>query len=160
MSTLDLGPALRATSARSRLKVWGSTSHHTGVAPRRATEPAVAKKVKAGSRTSSPGPTSRAINPRRRASVPEETPKACLTLSASAQDRSKASSSGPIMNWLDPKTLSKAARRSAAKARFCGPKSRRGTGVIGQKVGQGCGERTPIGLRLRATWVVTKTGQQ
>ena len=53
---------------------WISTK--TGVAPTRETAPAVAKKVKGGTRTSSPGPIPRAIKERIRASDPDATPMA------------------------------------------------------------------------------------
>ena len=58
----------------SMSKVRGSMSTKTGNAPSRVTQPAVAKKLKAGTTTSSPGPTSRAMSATRMASVPEETP--------------------------------------------------------------------------------------
>jgi hypothetical protein len=46
----------RPTSAGSRFRVAGLMSAKTGVAPRRAIDSAVAKKVNAGQMTSSPGP--------------------------------------------------------------------------------------------------------
>ena len=60
----------------SILKVFGSMSANTGRAPRRYTDPAVEKKVKLGTMTSSPGPTSKAIMATMSASVPDESPTA------------------------------------------------------------------------------------
>ena len=54
-------------------------STKTGRAPVRQTEPAVAKKVKVGRMTSSPGPISRACRASDRASVPEPQPTPWLT---------------------------------------------------------------------------------
>ena len=54
--------------------VTGSISANTGLAPRRTTAPAVAKKLYGVVTTSSPGPTSRAIRARISASVPEAQP--------------------------------------------------------------------------------------
>ena len=124
------GPTFRAASARSRLKWCGLTSTQTGVAPRRATEPAVAKKVKDGRSTSSPSPTSSAMSARSSASVPEETPSACFTPRKAAQSFSKASRRGPMMNWFDRSTSRKAASNWGSSARFCGPRSRSGTVVM------------------------------
>ena len=74
MMALVFGVILALASARSMLKQTGQESTKTGVAPTRLTQPAVAKKVKVGTSTSSPGPTSRTMRARRMASVPEETP--------------------------------------------------------------------------------------
>ena len=126
------GPTFRAASSRSRLKWCGLTSTQTGVAPRRATEPAVAKKVNDGSRTSSPSPISSAMSASRSASVPEETPRACFTPRNAAQSFSKASSRGPMMNMFERRTSRKAASNCASRARFCGPRSRSGTFVMAQ----------------------------
>ena len=64
--------------AGSMLYVSGLMSTKTGFAPRRAIEPAVAKKVKGVVITSSPGPMSSDISTERMASVPLETPTANL----------------------------------------------------------------------------------
>ncbi len=53
-----------STAAGSRLKVPGSMSANTGVAPVSATELPVAAKVNDGTMTSSPGPTPAASRPR------------------------------------------------------------------------------------------------
>ena len=53
-----------ATAAGERLKLTGSISQKTGLAPARAIVPAVAKKVNGLVMTSSPGPISRAISAR------------------------------------------------------------------------------------------------
>ena len=63
-----------ATSSGSRLSVSGSISAKTGVAPRRATASAVAKKVNAGQMTSSPAPMPIASITSTSASVPLATP--------------------------------------------------------------------------------------
>ena len=62
----------------SMLNVRGSISTNTGNAPTRAIHPAVAKKVNGVVMTSSPGPMPSAIRLHNRASVPLETPAACL----------------------------------------------------------------------------------
>ena len=61
-----------ATAAGSTLKVSGSMSTSTGVAPTRETQPAVAKNEKVGVITSSPGPIPSAISAASSASVPDE----------------------------------------------------------------------------------------
>ena len=63
--------------------------------PTRATQPAVAKKVKLGQSPSSPGPIPSAISATRIASVPELTPRACFAPVNSASARSNRSTSGP-----------------------------------------------------------------
>ena len=65
-------------SSGSILNVTGSISVKIGIAPIRATTPAVAKNENVGSITSSPGLISIAIRAMSSASVPEETPIACL----------------------------------------------------------------------------------
>ena len=77
MMALVAGRMKRATSAGSTLKVAGSMSAKTGRGPSRVIALAVAKKVKLGTITSSPGPTSRAISANSRASLPEAQPTAC-----------------------------------------------------------------------------------
>ena len=59
-----------STCSALALKVKGSRSTKTGLAPRRATTPAVAKKVNVGRMTSSPCFTSSAMSATSRASVP------------------------------------------------------------------------------------------
>ena len=68
------GVILFSTWAGSRLYVTGSMSTNTGRAPVRQTAPAVAKKVKVGRMTSSPGPISRPCRASDSASVPEPQP--------------------------------------------------------------------------------------
>jgi hypothetical protein len=72
--------AVMAASRRvaSSAKVSGSMSMRTALAPRRAMQVAVARKVYGVVTTSSPGPTPSAMRPTRIASVPEETPTACV----------------------------------------------------------------------------------
>ena len=65
------------TSVGSRLKLPSSMSTKTGLAPRRAMHPPVAKKENGVVITSSPGPTSSAMSATSSASVPLETPIAC-----------------------------------------------------------------------------------
>jgi hypothetical protein len=72
-----------------------------GFAPRRATVPAVAKKVNGEVSTSSPGPMPRAISATSRASVPEDTPTAGGRPTNAPSSASRASTSGPMMKfWL------------------------------------------------------------
>ena len=86
------------------LKLTGSISVKTGVAFNRDTTPAVAKKEYVGTMTSSPGSKSIAINAKRSASVPEETPIACLHLRYSQNSFSIFSTSGPRMKYCDSAT--------------------------------------------------------
>ena len=72
-------------------------SANTGRPPRRATAPAVAKKVNGVVTTSSPGRSSSAISSTSRASVPELSPMAWPTPAARATSASSASTSGPWM---------------------------------------------------------------
>ena len=123
------GVTLRAASSRSRLKQTGQASTKTGVAPTRATQPAVAKKVNVGTNTSSPGPIPNAINASRIASVPEETPSACRAPVSASSSRSKASTSGPRMNCPLRKTRRKASVSSASSGWFWALTSSSGTGM-------------------------------
>ena len=68
-----------AASAASglMLNVSGSMSTSTGVAPSRATQPAVAKNEYVLVTTSSPGPMSSAMSAASTASVPDDRPSAC-----------------------------------------------------------------------------------
>ena len=124
---LVLGPTFFSASAKLILNVCASTSTQTGIAPRRTTDPAVAKKVNAGNKTSSPGPMPKAISGKSKASVPEDTPRACFTFKNSAQDFSNASRRGPIINAFDFMTSLKVDSYAGAKASFCGPRSNKGT---------------------------------
>ena len=63
----------RRTAAGSMLKVTGSMSTKTGVAPTRAIDPAVAKNENVLVMTSSPCPMPSAISAASSASVPEDT---------------------------------------------------------------------------------------
>ena len=65
---------LPITSAGLRLNVSGSTSTNTGLAPSRQTAPAVAKNVKLGRITSSPGPMPSTISASSSASLPDAQP--------------------------------------------------------------------------------------
>ncbi len=70
MMALVRGVMAASTSAPVVLKVAGSRSTKTGLAPRRETTPAVAKKVKVGTITSSPAPMPSAMRATNWASVP------------------------------------------------------------------------------------------
>ncbi len=98
------------------LKVTGSMSTNTGVAPTSAMVLADATNEKAEVMTSSPGPTPSARRARSSASVPELTPMPCRAPVASASSRSSARPSGPMMNQADASTPSAAARSSDARA--------------------------------------------
>jgi len=123
---------LALASSTSRLKHTGQISQNTGTATRRDTAPAVAKKVKAGQSTSSPGLMFRAMRANSRASVPEETASACLTPTIAATSRSKASISGPMMKRPWRSTCWKAACNSCSRGRFWALTSSRGTGMGGR----------------------------
>jgi len=68
--------AARRAAAGSSEQPAASMSAKTGVAPSRAIEPPVAKKVKAGQSTWSPGPTPRAWSASSSASDPDLQPTA------------------------------------------------------------------------------------
>ncbi len=74
-----LGVIASSTCLESRLKVSGSMSTKTGLAPNRTMAPTVAKKVYGVVMTSSPGPISTAIKVSKMASDPDPTPTACVT---------------------------------------------------------------------------------
>ena len=130
MMALVFEVILAAALTASILKQIGQESTKTGVAPVRATQPAVAKKVKVGTRTSSPGPMPRAISANKMASVPEEQPMPCFASTMAAHSFSKASTSGPMMNWPDLRTLVKAAVSSDSSGRFCALTSSNGTFIL------------------------------
>src|SRR5687768_5486894 len=121
------GVRARATAAGSTLKVSGSISTNTGVAPTRLTQPAVAKNENVGVMTSSPAPMPSAISTTSSASVPDETAMASSTPIMAASSRSRPSTSGPLMNrWLS-QTRVMAARISARSGRYCAARSSSGT---------------------------------
>ena len=99
---------------RSSAAVSGSTSTKTGDAPVAHTAAAVGTAVKAGTITSSPGPTPTASNARRSASVPEATPTAWRRPVNAASSVSSASSSGPRRYVPDASTRVTAAERSGS----------------------------------------------
>ena len=98
MIAFVLGVIRAATSSGSRFMVAGSTSAKTGVAPRRAIDSAVAKKVNAGQMTSSPGPIPIASSTRTSASVPLATPIVSGTPRYAAASSSNAETLGPKTN--------------------------------------------------------------
>ena len=73
------GVMRESADAGSRLNVVGSMSAKTGVAPSRATAPAVAKNDIAVVITSSPGPIPSAHSAASSASVPDDTAIACAS---------------------------------------------------------------------------------
>ena len=102
-------PAVRsvtrpAASSRSRFRVSGSTSANTGVPPASTTHSAVAKKLKAGTITSSPGARSSARRASTRASVPLATPTQPAAPSQLAKAFSKARTSGPRTKAVSART--------------------------------------------------------
>ena len=111
------------------LNVAGSMSTKTGRAPSRVTALAVAKKVKLGSSTSSPGPTSRAMSASSSASLPDAQATADGTWQYSANRCSSSSQSGPSTNRPDWHTRSMASRSAAASGPFWRLRSSSGTGV-------------------------------
>src|SRR5579864_6398829 len=129
---------VRASACRgSILKVSGSMSTKTGLAPSRETVPAVAKKEYAVVITSSPGPTPAAIKAARRASVPEETPTANFEPQNFAISSSRAWTSGPRMKCWESQTRSIAARISSRIGAYWAFRSSRGTFMFDcRKVGE------------------------
>ena len=111
----------------SILKLTGSISVSTGVAFIRETTPAVAKKEKVGTITSSPGFISIAISASKRASVPEETPLAYLQPRNSQNSFSIFCTSGPRIKYCDSATRNMALSSSDFNARYCSFRSNNGT---------------------------------
>lgn len=93
------GPSTAATESGSRLKVTGSMSANTGVAPVSRTELAVAAKVNEGTTTSSPAPIPAATSASRSAEVPEFTATQCRPSTSAENSSSNAATSGPCTTW-------------------------------------------------------------
>src|SRR5215469_1226619 len=123
-------PSLRtlSTAVGSRLKVAGSMSAKTGVAPQRVIELAEAKNVNGGVMARSPGLTPAAASASHNASVPEEQPTQADAPRYAADSRSKASSSGPPMKYWMVSTRSMAAATSSLMDSYCRLRSSMGTG--------------------------------
>src|SRR5665213_341091 len=113
---LWLGETCSCRAARvavgEMLKVRGSMSAKTGVAPQRRMELTEAKKVKGVVTTTSPGPMSRAAIASQRASVPLAQPTANGTPQAAAAAFSKLATSGPRINLCESQTCAIAAMSS------------------------------------------------
>ena len=107
------------------LKVAGSTSTKTGLAPIEATAPAVAAKVKAGTKTASPGFTPIAISAIISASRPLDTPIACRRRQRRRGASRACSTSGPRMNCPWASTASIRALRSDSSRARCRCRSKR-----------------------------------
>src|SRR5690606_37240110 len=105
-------------------------STNTGVAPVRAIQPAVAKKVNGVVMTSSPGPRPRLIIVFSRASVPLDAPTAYLHPLSAATSRSSSATLGPPMQTCDSSTSETAASTSSRIVAYCAFKSSRGTFMI------------------------------
>src|SRR5262249_41931708 len=97
--------------------------------------------------TSWPGPTPSAMSATSSASVPDDTPTACLTASAAVRSRSSPSTSGPRMNWPWSTTRAAAARRASRSGPFWAPRSNKGTRM---RLGYP-GERPIVGRFARAS---------
>jgi hypothetical protein len=110
------------------LKLVGSTSTNTGVAPVSATASPVAQNVKDGQNTASPRPTSLAISTIRSASVPLAQLTTCLAPLKAASSASSWVTSGPLMNWQCPSTRDTASSIDLPSRRRCAAMSMKGTG--------------------------------
>ena len=115
-----------STSSARIISVTGSTSANTGRAPTRDTDPAVAKNENVGVMTSSPGPIPSAISETSSASVPDDRPIANGTPTNAAISRSKASTSGPMMNCCEAQTRAIASSTSRRMEAYWRVRSRRG----------------------------------
>ncbi len=91
------GPMRAATAARSTLRVPGSTSTNTGVAPTLTTIFGAAKKVIAGVMTSSPGPMPHTYRANSSAAVADDTQRTGRPPTYSDRAASKALSLGPLV---------------------------------------------------------------
>src|SRR5687768_11768737 len=116
-----------AIARASILNVPRSMSTNTGRAPSLAIAPAVAKNENGVVTTSSPGPTSSAINAASSASVPEDTPTAYGMPRNASSSRSSASTSGPRMNCCASQTRVTASSTSARSGANCALRSTSGT---------------------------------
>ena len=91
------GPMRAATAARSRLRVPGSTSTNTGVAPTLTIMFGAAKNVIAGVITSSPGPMPHTRSASSSAAVADDTQRTWRPPTYSDSAASKALSFGPLV---------------------------------------------------------------
>ena len=113
-----------AASAGSRLSVAGSTSAKTGMPPASTTASAVAKKVKAGTITSSPAFTPSARRARTSASVPFATPTHPAAPKNSANALSNSRTSGPCTNAVAANTSRQRSATSSAIRSRARPRSK------------------------------------
>src|SRR5688500_12061033 len=127
-------------------------SAKTGLAPRRHTALAVAKNVKLGTITSSPGPTPSTISDNKSASLPEAHPTACRTPQYSAIADSKRTQAGPCTNAPDSQTSA-----MAASIRWRSLQFSRDTSSIGTLCGRDGDFNVVIGVILG---VETSCGRQ
>src|SRR5690606_1227623 len=93
----------------------------------RETQLAVAKKVKLGTSTSSPGPISSAISDRSRASLPEAQPMPYFVCETSALVSSSWKTSGPNRKRPESSTASRASMNSLLSSAVPRPRSSKGT---------------------------------
>ena len=123
MMQLVRGVTRDRTDWGSMFSVLGSLSAKTGRAPAAITAPAVAKNVKAGRITSSPGLTPQARRLSAKASVPDATPTANRRPQYWAISCSKASSCGPRTKVCVARTSSMARRTSFSMVANCARRS-------------------------------------
>src|SRR5882757_3564028 len=138
MTALTLRPGVDSSRERTevaeRLKVSGSMSARSGVAPQRRMELTVAKKLKGVVTTASDaeppalGPIRAASMASQRASVPLAQPMAYGESQASAAACSKLATWGPRMNFWEVQTVSIASRTSSRMVENWREKSSIGTG--------------------------------
>src|SRR3954470_2741368 len=112
-------------------------SANTGFAPRRQTALAVAKNVKLGTITSSPGPMPRASSTSSSASLPEAQPTACSVPQYSAIAASNFAQAGPCTNAPLRETSAIAASSSAWRRLFSRVTSSIGTAAVGGALADG-----------------------
>ena len=121
--------ARSSTALGSRLKVAGSISASTGVAPARRMALTDAKKLKGVVMTAwRPAPMPAAASASQRASVPEEHPIAWLTPNCAAAVCSKAATCSPRMNCCVSSTWSSASSSSRCRGWYWRFRSSMGTG--------------------------------
>ena len=132
------------------LNVVGSMSTNTGRAPSRHTAPAVAKNVKLGITTSSPGPIPSAINGNNSASLPDAQPTACATPQYAATAASNRAHAGPCTNAPDRQTSAIAASSSARSRSFSRETSSIGTPDTGGVLTVALASKADMGAISRA----------
>ena len=120
MTAFVRGPIAASVARRSRANEQASRSTNTGAAPVATTAFADAMNVRAGTITSSPGPTPAATSAICSAAVPELAATARSVPTKEANSASKAATSGPAAIWPERRTRSTASSSAEPTAGAAG----------------------------------------